>query len=94
VTAAPEYLDVVKAVIVGNRAKNAQHRAVLEEQWRAKSAQDVIDELEGAKTQYGARLPSGFGAIPDPTLRVPERIRLALDLAIPPATLQPEATAQ
>lgn len=94
VTAAPEYLDVVKAVIVGNRAKNPEHRTALEESWRAKSAQDAIEELESAKTQYGARIPSGFESIPDPTLRVPERIRTALDLAIPPATLQAEATAK
>jgi putative ATP-dependent endonuclease of OLD family len=84
VTSSPEYLDVVKAVIIDSKATNAHHRKALERDWRSKSAADVIAELQGAKTQYGARLPSGFSQISSVLLRVPERIRQILDLAYPP----------
>jgi putative ATP-dependent endonuclease of the OLD family len=94
-TALPEYLDVVKAVIIDNRAVNDRHRQALEQEWSTKTADDTIAELKSAKTQYEARLAAGFCSLADPQLRVPEKIRCLLDLAFPPsltAAVEPAGT--
>ena len=85
VNAEPEYIDVVRNVIIDNKAVNAQHRKALEREWNAKTAADIVAELQSAKTQYGARLPAGFAAIVKEPLRIPPLIRQALDLAYPPS---------
>jgi putative ATP-dependent endonuclease of the OLD family len=91
VTAAPEYLPVIKSAIVDYRATcNPQHREALQREWSAKTADNVIQELKAAKTQYGARLASAFGSIAEPALRIPDKIRQALDLAVPPRPPTPE----
>jgi hypothetical protein len=91
VHASPEYLDVVKSVIIENKAVNEKHRHALEREWRSKDEAAVIEELKSAKTQYGARLPAGFAQLSNKTLQVPERIRRVLDLSNPPI---PESSAK
>lgn len=81
VNSKPEYLAVIKELIVDTRAVNARHRAALATEWSGKSAQDVISELHGAKTQYGAHIARALSGFADPLLRVPERVRAVLDLA-------------
>lgn len=83
VTAAPEYVSVAREVIIDSRARNAHHREALRAEWQDAPSAAVIDELRSAKTQYGARIATGFRAMADPLLRIPERIRAALDLAVP-----------
>jgi hypothetical protein len=80
-TAAPEYLDVLRDLIVEYRAKNDYHRTALREEWASKTSDQVVAELQTFKTQYGARVPGGFATLADHKLRVPEKIRVALDLA-------------
>lgn len=80
-TAAPEYLDVLRGVIVDFRAANEKHRSALKKEWSTATVQMVVSELQNSKTQYGARVPSGFSVLTDNDLRVPEKIRKALDLA-------------
>jgi len=87
-TASPEYAEVVRAVIVKNhcsRATNEQHRGAIEREWAAKGAAELVAELSSAKTQYGARVAPEFRLLADPERRVPERVRAALDLAVPPS---------
>jgi putative ATP-dependent endonuclease of the OLD family len=83
-TADPAYLDVLKAMIVDNRAQNARHRVALEREWATRGATEVIAELQGSKTLYGARLPGAFVTLADERLRVPEMICKALDLVFVP----------
>lgn len=82
-TASPEYLDVMRGVIVHYKASNDHHRTALKKEWSKRGSAEVITELQGAKTQYGARIPSGFATLTTAELRVPERIRFLLDMAYP-----------
>ena len=81
VTADPAYLATIKELIVDMRAVNIPHRKALVAEWSGKSADEVIAEMRAAKTQYGAHIARALGGMADATLRVPERIRAALDLA-------------
>lgn len=82
VTADPAYLAIIKSLIIDTRALNDKHRQALSTEWACKSKDEVIAELRSAKTQYGAHVARAFAGITDPQLRVPERIRSALDLAL------------
>ncbi len=79
--ASPKYLDVLRNVIVNYRATNEQHRLALKKEWAKATAEKVITELQNSKPQYGARVPAGFAGLADTDLRVPEKIKMALDLA-------------
>lgn len=84
--ASPEYLDVLKSMIVELRSDNDHHRKALQKEWSGCTTIDVIAELQRARTQYGARIPSALAGLSNMQLRVPGKIRAALDLAFPPDT--------
>lgn len=51
--------------------------------WQKKSADDVLAQLHAHKTRYGARVGAAFQQHPEPLKRIPEKIKEALDLALP-----------
>jgi putative ATP-dependent endonuclease of OLD family len=73
------YKDVVVQMIVATRAKNEQHRTALENQWNARSASELADELYRFKTQYGAKIGKLIPGLADEQRRYPSLIKDLLE---------------
>ena len=65
-----DHQDALIEMIIRHREESEEHRAALHRTWDAKTNKldAIINELESAKTTYGAQIPEALSGVPIPDL--------------------------
>lgn len=62
---ADEYYQPLAGMVIDMKAKNPQHREALTTEWTSKTRDDLIKELQSAKTRYGRPIADTITTLPD-----------------------------